>query len=522
MATEAPAQADLGEKNLTTIHAVAQALAIGPMFSVALVLGSVSRPDIGAGWNATLAVLIAGLGVMAIGYALTLFARRYAGAGAVYEYLTHGAHPAVGIFAAGIFFVGTLFLGGGGIYLGLGILWNGFWAEHIGSAANAPAWWVFGLIMVGLVLILNYLGVRIAIGAMLTFAACSFIPMLLLAIIIVAKGGEGGVTFTMFNPGETSLSRRNGRWRAGRRAARYPAVRRVRGGCIDRRGVERIRTSRFPAPCWRRSQRRPSSSCSWPGRSRSATARSPSSKGAWAFSPSPVDELATKYVGHWYAALLDILIILDATALALAICVTIGRGYFALGRDGLLPSFFARTSRHNTPWVGNLMIIVGGVGLMLLVKFHDYFSQFVLPDGKGGFIPLFPSNEFATFILAATIGSFAIEIVYLFLAVGGLVLLAKHGAKWWQWIVVGFAVIVPLAGFYGALKPAPHGSANYNWVAMYWTVGILVLAAVWFVICRMIRPANVANAASHAAGHHGVAPLDENLDFTPAPPDTTI
>ena len=44
----------LGKKNLTTMHAVAQALAIGPMFSVALVLGGVSRPDIGAGWNAAL------------------------------------------------------------------------------------------------------------------------------------------------------------------------------------------------------------------------------------------------------------------------------------------------------------------------------------------------------------------------------------------------------------------------------------------------------------------------------------
>ena len=56
------AQGTLGKKNLTTMHAVAQALAIGPMFSVALILGGVSRPDIGAGWNATLAVLLAGIG----------------------------------------------------------------------------------------------------------------------------------------------------------------------------------------------------------------------------------------------------------------------------------------------------------------------------------------------------------------------------------------------------------------------------------------------------------------------------
>ena len=83
----------LGEKNLSTIHAVAQSLAIGPMFSVALILGGISRPDIGAGWNAALAVLIATLGVLAIGYVVALYARRFAGAGAVYEYLTHGAHP---------------------------------------------------------------------------------------------------------------------------------------------------------------------------------------------------------------------------------------------------------------------------------------------------------------------------------------------------------------------------------------------------------------------------------------------
>ena len=46
MASEASAAPDgqLGERNLSTIHAVAQALAIGPMFSVALVLGGVSRP----------------------------------------------------------------------------------------------------------------------------------------------------------------------------------------------------------------------------------------------------------------------------------------------------------------------------------------------------------------------------------------------------------------------------------------------------------------------------------------------
>ena len=95
------------------------------MFSVALILGGVSRPDIGAGWNAALAVLfLAGIGVLAIAYTISLYARKFAGAGAVYEYLTHGAHPWVGVFTAGFFFVGALFLGGGGSTSGSACSWT--------------------------------------------------------------------------------------------------------------------------------------------------------------------------------------------------------------------------------------------------------------------------------------------------------------------------------------------------------------------------------------------------------------
>ena len=136
--TPAPSSGgELGERRLGTIHAVAQALAIGPMFSVALVLGASPPGHRRRAGTPPSQCCLAGLGVLAIAYALSLFARRFAGAGAVYEYLTHGAHPSVGIFTAGIFFVGTLFLGGGGIYLGVGILANGFWATHISDSQRS-------------------------------------------------------------------------------------------------------------------------------------------------------------------------------------------------------------------------------------------------------------------------------------------------------------------------------------------------------------------------------------------------
>src|SRR6185312_12006303 len=167
----------LGDKKLSTLHAVAQSLAIGPMFSVALILGGISRPDIGAGWNAALAVVVATLGVLAIGYVVALYARRFAGAGAVYEYLTHGAHPWLGVITAGFFFMGVL-------YLGLGILADQFWTTHIST--SGPEWWVWALVALAIVLALNYVGIRIAVGAMLTFAAASFVPALILGVVLIA------------------------------------------------------------------------------------------------------------------------------------------------------------------------------------------------------------------------------------------------------------------------------------------------------------------------------------------------
>jgi amino acid transporter len=498
-----PAQVgDLGEKRLGTMAAVAQALAIGPMFSTAIVLSFVSNPFNGAGFNTALSVLIAGLGVLAIAYSLALFAREYRGAGAVYEYLTRGAHPAVGIFASGIFFAGTLFLGGGGIYLGLGILTQSFWTEHI-SSSTVPAWWLLGLLFLGLVLVLNYIGVRIAIGAMLTFAVVSFTPMLILALAIIFQGGENGNTLDVFNPSTTST---------------HVVFNGVMLGILLFVGFEAAASIGEESHDPTRSIPR---ALLWTvGASAAfyvvmsyaisiALGEKAVSQGAW-LDPAALDNVAEKYVSSGFATLIDLVVILDATALALAICVTIGRGYFALGRDGLLPSFFAKTSRHNTPWVGNLVVAVGGIGLTLIAAYSHTMDRFVAAG-------ISPSREFTAFLVAATAGSFAVELVYLFLAVAAIGFLMRRNGAWWQYVIVLVAIATPVLGFYGALDPSPHNTTNLNWLALYWALGVVVLSAIWFGIVRVMRPANVANAAAYAAEHHGVPPLDESLDYKPLP-----
>ena len=504
---EAPSRSakggELGERRLGTLAAIAQALAIGPMFSTAIVLSFVSNPINGAAFNTALSVLVAGLGVLAIAYAIALFARRYQGAGAVYEYLTQGAHPAVGILAAGIFFTGTLFLGGGGIYLGLGILTHDFWTAHV-STSTVPAWWLLSLIFLIVVLVLNYVGVRIAIGAMLAFAGISFTPMLILAVAIIVQGGADGNTLSVFNPSTTSV---------------HTVFNGVMLGILLFVGFEAAASIGEESHDPRRSI--PRALLGTVGASAAffvlmayaisiALGNKAVSQGAWAFDPAALDKVATQYVASWFATIIDLVVILDATALALAICVTIGRGYFALGRDGLLPSVFARTSRFDTPWVGNLVVALGGGGLILIGLYSHTMDRFVGPQGL-------PSREFTAFLVAATAGSFAVELVYLFLAVAAIGLLVRAKAVWWQYLVVLVAIATPVLGFYGALDPKPYNTTNLNWLALYWALGTVALSAIWFGVVRVLRPREVANAASYAAHHHGVPPLDESLDFKPLP-----
>ena len=95
MSTEVRPQ--LGERRLTAIHAIGQSLAIGPMFSAGLLTGLVASV---AGFSSPLSVLLGSIGALCLGYVISVYARRYSGAGAIYEYLVHGAHPSVGVFGA--------------------------------------------------------------------------------------------------------------------------------------------------------------------------------------------------------------------------------------------------------------------------------------------------------------------------------------------------------------------------------------------------------------------------------------
>src|SRR5437660_476047 len=199
MATEpstGAAPAHLGARRLTTLHATGQALAIGPIFSVGLISGLVANV---AGYSTPLSVLLGSIGALGLAYVIAIYARRFAGAGAIFEYLSHAVHNSFGIFSAGVYLLGTMFLGAGGIFIGLGFLVQGFFTAHIHTSIP---WWTGGAVRLAIAFLLNHFGVRLAIRGVLTLAAISSIPFLIRAVVIVAKGGSGGNTLSVFSPSE--------------------------------------------------------------------------------------------------------------------------------------------------------------------------------------------------------------------------------------------------------------------------------------------------------------------------------
>lgn len=478
--------AHLGPRKLTTLHAVGQALAIGPIFSVGLVSGLVASV---AGYSTPLAVLLGSIGSLGVAYVIAIYARRYAGAGAIYEYLAQAVHNSFGIFSAGVYLLGTLFLGAGGIYIGLGFLVQGFFAAHIHTTIP---WWVGGAAGLTIAFLLNHYGVRLAIRGVLILACISVVPFLILSAVIIAKGGVGGNTLTVFTPSPTS-------WNTVFNGILFAVLLFV--------GFEAAASIAEETENPRRSI--PVAVLTAVGLTGllyvlvtyAATigfGEAALAKNAWFASPSPMGDLATQYVGNWLSVVIDLVIIIDALSLAIAIMVTASRMLFALGRDGLLPRVVSRTSRYDTPVAGNVLIAVWGIIILIWAGTSHYGDAVKTP------------NPIEAFNIGAAVGSYCVELIYVFLAIFALKLLwqSRHseGGLWWKTIAVLVGLATPILAFKGSLDPFPTYPANRG---VFITIGIIVIAAVWYGFLHVFRREQVDLAARHAVEHQGVPALDD-------------
>src|ERR1700683_782510 len=105
----------LGAKVLSLPDVIAQSVGfMGPVFSSAfvipLVVGVISASGKGGGVASPLSVLIAAVGVFAIGWIVSSYAKEVHAAGSLYDYVTRGLGGWVGTAAGWLYYAGVTVL----------------------------------------------------------------------------------------------------------------------------------------------------------------------------------------------------------------------------------------------------------------------------------------------------------------------------------------------------------------------------------------------------------------------------
>lgn len=477
LASQGPStKGGLGERRLSTMHAIGQSLAIGPIFSAGLLTGLIAAV---AGFSTPASVLLASIGAICLSYVLSVYARRYAGAGAIYEYLTRAGRPGFGVLCAMMYFLAMpLMQGSFALFVGFQV--NGFWVSHI-SSTGAPAWWVFGLVYIAVFLVMNYFGVKLAIRAILALAALSAIPMIVLAVSIIAQGGAHGQALETFNPFRGSFN---------------AVLNGVLFGVTLFIGFEVAAALGEETKTPRRSI--PIALLTTVGicaafyllMSYAATIGfGENGISAWVGSPDAMGLLATRYVGHGLATIIDLVIILDLISAGLAFSVAATRGIYALARDQFLPRPLATTTPYGTPAGAMVAVTIAALGTMVWAA--------VTHLGDAAHLP----NVFMVIQIIVAAGSFVIELIYVFLAVWAFRLMhqSSRGPRdWWRYLVTLIALAVPILAFKGALDPWP----SYPNIGIYVAFGIAALAAAWFGWVWATRREHIQQAGAYATAEH--------------------
>jgi len=205
MASSGPAYERLGAKILSLPDVIAQSVGfMGPVFSSAfvipLVVGVISASGKGGGIASPLSVLIAAVGVFALGWIVSSYVKEIHAAGSLYDYVTRGLGERVGTAA------GWLYYGGVTVLLtGLLLLIGGYLQSTIASEfkVNPLPAWAWTLIVIALIAAILYFGVRLSTRSQLGLALVSMIVVLIFFITVIVKLGSAN-SFKPFNPSSAS------------------------------------------------------------------------------------------------------------------------------------------------------------------------------------------------------------------------------------------------------------------------------------------------------------------------------
>jgi amino acid transporter len=451
---------------LGILDALAQSIAL---LSLALGVATATSAAAGAAGAATpWAYIVAGVGCLCLASVIARFTARMASAGGVYTYIARGLNPNGGFVGGWLY--GTAFAVGISFVLAIGaVTMSTLLAAHTSWHAS---WFQCFLLLLGGLLVFAFFDIRLSTRTQLILGAGTVVAILILAIVVLAKGGDSGVTIQPLNP--SRLPSTHGLFLAtvfaftgfiGFEAAAVLGEEATN----PRRAIPRaIRTAAILAVVWY-------VFITWT----MSVGFGISNADKWASNPTPLDALATRYSGTWLTVLVDLAVIISAFIAALAGVHLTARTFFAMGREGGLPRVFAWTHpRFKTPWVG--------IALSLAITFLLGITL-----GRHWTKPFPAPFTYITFMaLTATLGILA---VYILVALSGMLAFWRTRGENVAYNVA-LDILLPVGAIaicgytiYKSVHPLPPSPMKYGpWVALGWLViGVVILG--WLALTRPER-----------------------------------
>ena len=470
---------------LGVLDALAQSVAL---LSLALGVAFASSAAAGeAGIAAPFAYLIAGVGSLCLASVIIRFTRRMASAGGLYTYISRGLSPSAGFLGGWLY--GSAFAVGISFVLVIG----SFFMSVAMSAHTSLDWgwypWFF--VFLGGLALLAFLDIRISTRIQLVAAAVGVGAIMLLALVILLKGGDSGLSLQPLNPAKATST-----------SNLFLAVVLTFTGFI---GFEAAAVLGEEAADPLRAIPKAILTAvlvalvyyvfvTW----MMAVGFGVGNAGAWAKDPAALDTLATRYVGNWLAVIIDFSVAASGFIAALGGLHLTSRTLYAMGREGGLPRVFAWTHpRFKTPWVS----IIGS--LVLTVILVSWLARGVWND------------PFTYFAFMATTATFGILGMYILVALGGMTYFWRTRATsavaynvLWDILLPVIAIVVCGLTIYWSITPRPPKPISYSiWVALVW----LGLGLLYLLVLHLRSPEKVAQFGSVLAegGEADVPPTAE-------------
>ena len=458
----------LGGKKLSLIDVLAQSVGfMGPVFVTAFVIPLIigfNAAGRGAGTSVGLAVLLAAVGVFALAWIVSRYAKKIHAAGSLYDYVSQGLGKTIGAASGWLYYSGTIVL-----TTALGVLLGGYVHDNLLPVFEIgpffPIWVWDAIFAVGLFAVL-YFGVQISTRVQLTFALISMAVVLIFLFTVIADlgsdndfgkvfdpspdGGFSGILFGVLYGVLAFVGFETAANLAEETADPKRSIPRAVLGAVVIVTVFYLIASYTEVAGF--------------GFDLSVIL-SPEVAGAPLFAlGAPGSPAGSEF---WLKTLL-IVVFLDMLAVYVGAGVASTRGVFALARDRRLPKMAASVSKYGTPAGAIVLLIVIQALWILLAEAND--TIFALPG-----LP----HYFSIFAWGAAFGAFALIVVYFILSVSGLVGLSKDPGYAGVVVAAFIGMVISAAAIFGSFYKVPSPTVLASWYAVIWgVIGLVVMVAV--------------------------------------------